>query len=77
MWYTYQRYSNYSGHSKELLIILDKLIHLQVALEKEVSQQGTHGRVEKKKMFPPLQFLVTRVGASGIPYLLWSLQKAS
>ena len=42
MGYTYQRYANYSGHSKELLIILDKLIHLQVALEKEVSQQATH-----------------------------------
>ena len=28
-------------------------------------------------MFPPLQFLVTRAGSSGIPHLLWSLQKAS
>ena len=26
-------------------------------------------------MFPPLQSLETRVGASGIPHLLWSLTK--
>ena len=42
MGYPYQRYSNYSGHREELLIVLDKLIHLQGTLEKKVSQLGTH-----------------------------------
>ena len=42
---------NYSGHSGELLTMLDKLIHLWGALENKGSQPGTHYKGQKENYF--------------------------
>ena len=56
MGYTYWRYSNYSGHREELLIILDKLIHLQGALEKRCLSKALTIKGREKKCFLPYSF---------------------
>lgn len=64
---------NYSGHSGELLTILDELINARGALEKKGSRPSTHHKGERKNDFSCFRFLVSRRRSVGTPHSLQSL----